>query len=305
MSRSNIVSAVIPTRNRADLVIRAVRSAFVQEYKNLEVIVVVDGPDKATVNALQRVHDRRLKIIELPNAFGAANARNIAVANATGDWVAFLDDDDEWLPEKTTLQMERANNSAFRYPIVSCQLLARTKSYELVWPRRDPYEPLSEYLLARNSWSYGEGLLSTITLLLPKDLFSQVPFQPGLRRHQDLDWVLRATRYPGAGVEFISKPLAIWHQAEQRVSISTTADWRISLEWLDSVRTLITARAYASFLATHIAPQAARVRDWKAFIVLLNKMLALGKPDWRDILLFFAMWSIPHNLRNTVRKAQR
>jgi hypothetical protein len=216
-----------------------------------------------------------------------------------------LDDDDEWLPDKTAIQMERARMSAFRYPIVSSRLFAKTKSYEIVWPRRQPYEPLCDYLLARDSWSYGDGLLSTITLLLPRDLFRQVPFRAGLRKHQDLDWVLRAAKHPGAGIEFVPAPLAIWHQAESRGSISRNADWRTSLEWLESVREDITGRAYAGFLATHVAPQAARQRDWSAFPLLLTKMLKLGKPNSRDMLVFFGMWSIPHGLRHIVRKAQR
>jgi glycosyltransferase involved in cell wall biosynthesis len=305
MTRAGTVSAVIPTRNRPDLVMRAVRSALAQQYEDMEVIVVIDGPDALTTTVLNEIHDRRLRVIALPETRGAANARNAGVASATGDWIAFLDDDDEWLPEKTSLQMESAKSSRFQYPIVSCQLFARTKSYQIVWPRRRPCEPLCNYLLARNSWSYGDGLLSTTTLLFPKDLFSQLPFRPSLRRHQDLDWVLRAAKWEGAGIEFVSKPLAVWHQAEGRASLSTTADWRLSLEWLESVRDMITGRAYASFLATHIAPQAARQGDWKAFTILLKKMVMLGKPNSRDVLLFLAMWSVPHGLRQAVRRAGR
>jgi glycosyltransferase involved in cell wall biosynthesis len=305
MTRRNKVSAIIPTRDRPDLVVRAVRSALAQTYEDLEVIVVVDGPDPATEKTLEQFGDKRLKVIALPDAVGAAQARNIAAESARGDWIAFLDDDDEWVPEKTELQMERAKSSAYRYPIVSAQLWARTSRYQLIWPRTEPHHPLSEYLLARNSWSYGEGLLSTITLLVPKDLLAAVPFRSGLKRHQDLDWVLRAAGHNGAGIEFVAKPLAIWHQAEQRKSISTGTDWRTSLEWIDGVRPIITGRAYASFLATHIAPQAAREGDWGAFSLLLERMVATGKPNSRDLLLFFGMWSVPQGIRRMVRKAAR
>jgi glycosyltransferase involved in cell wall biosynthesis len=305
MRKTTLVSAVIPTRGRPDLVVRAVRSALAQTYEDLEVIVIVDGPDRATEKALEQLGDKRLTVIALPGAVGAAQARNIAAESARGDWIAFLDDDDEWVPEKTELQMERAKGSAYRYPIVSSQLWARTSQYQLVWPRTEPHQPLSEYLLARNSWSYGDGLLSTITLLLPKDLLAAIPFQAGLKRHQDLDWVLRAAGHDGAGIEFVPKPLAIWHQAEQRKSISTGTDWRTSLEWIDSVRPIITDRAYASFLATHIAPQAAREGDWSAFPLLLERMVATGKPNSRDLLLFFGMWSVPRGIRRMVRKAAR
>ena len=235
----------------------------------------------------------------------AAQARNIGAESAGGGWIAFLDDDDEWLPEKTELQMERAKGSSYQYPIVSSQLLARTSRYQLIWPRTEPHQPLSEYLLARNSWSFGEGLLQTATLLVPKDLLAEIPFRSGLKRHQDLDWVLRAAEHKGAGIEFVAKSLAIWHQSEQRQSISTGTDWRTSLEWIDSVRPIITGRAYASFLATHIAPQAARDGDWGAFPLLLERMIATGRPNSHDLLLFFGMWSVPQGIRRMVRKAAR
>lgn len=305
MTRANTVSAVIPTRGRPGLVVRAVRSALAQTYQDLEVIVIVDGPDQATEKTLEQFEDERLKVIALPIGVGAAQARNIAAESARGDWVAFLDDDDEWVSEKIEIQMERALCSAYRYPIVSSRLWARTSRYQLVWPRTEPYHPLSEYLLARNSWSYGEGLLSTITLLLPKRLLSEVPFRSALRRHQDLDWVLRAAEHAGAGIEFVAQPLAIWHQAEHRESISSSTDWRTSLEWIDSVRQIITGRAYASFLGTHIASQAAREGEWAAFPLLLERMVKIGKPNARDLLLFFGMWSVPHGIRRVVRAAAR
>lgn len=305
MSETPVVTAVIPTRNRPQLVTRAVRTALSQTYPSMEVVTVVDGPDDLTRRALAAISDERLRVITLPRPAGSANARNVGVEAARGEWIAFLDDDDEWLPEKTELQMKAARGSAYRYPIVSSKLFARTSSYELVWPRKLPHAPLSEYLLARDDWSYGEGLLSTITLLFPKELYRLAPFQPDLVRHQDFDWVLRASRQDGAGIEFVPEPLAIWHQAEGRSSISTTADWRTSFEWVESVCGMITPRAYASFLATNVAPQAARQRDWNAFSFLLKMILTRGKPTARDVALFMGMWFAPQHLRRAIRKRGR
>ena len=283
--------------------VRAVRSALAQTYAVREVIAILDGPDPPTEKALGDIPDPRLKLLVLTAPVGAAQARNLAVECAKGDWIALLDDDDEWLPEKIELQMERARKSNFVYPIVSSELFARKSTYEVIWPRKQPTEPLSEYLLARNSWSFGEGLLSTTTLLFPKDLFDQVRFRPELRRHQDWDWILRAVKQPGAGIEFIAKPLAIWHLAEQRTSISTAVHWQSSLDWAEESRDLMTDRAYAGFLATQVAPQAARERDWRAFPFLLHKMISCGAPTARDMALFFGMWFTPANIRHAVRKA--
>jgi glycosyltransferase involved in cell wall biosynthesis len=297
MNRNNTVSAIIPTCHRPQLVQRAVRSALAQKYDDLEVVVVVDGPDSATEKALANISDKRLRVILLPEPVGTANARNLGVNAAWGDWIALLDDDDEWLPEKTVTQMNAAQHSEFLYPIVSSQLIARNSRYELVWPRTLPTKPISEYLLSRKSWSYGDGLLSTITLLIPKDLYCQVPFKPGLARHQDLDWLLRASEFAGSGIEFIPQPLAIWHQAEKRGSISITANWKASFQWLESVRETITRRAYAGFIAGHVASQAALQGEWSNLPYLLSKMITLGAPTFHDIALFLGMWCVPQGFR--------
>ena len=305
MRRNSTVSVVIHAHNRPRLVQRAVRSALAQEYADLEVVVVVDEADSVTGMVLANVPDKRLRVIELPRPVGAAEARDLGVTAAWGDWIAFLDDDDEWLPEKTTLQMKAAQSSRYLYPIVSSQIIARTSRSDLVWPRTMPFQPLSEYLLARNSWSYGEGLLSIITLLFPKDLYCQVPFKAGLERHQDLDWMLRAIEHAGAGIEFVPKPLAVWHQTEQRKSISVTADWKSSFEWLESVRETITRRAYAGFITTQVAPQAARQGEWREFPFLLDRMLTYGAPTACDIMLFLGMWCVPHGIRREVQQEGR
>ena len=79
MSSSPGVSVVIPTRSRPHLVTRAVRSALAQSINDIEVVVVMDGPDPETRTALAGVADRRLRVIELPEPGGAPNARNVGV----------------------------------------------------------------------------------------------------------------------------------------------------------------------------------------------------------------------------------
>ncbi len=93
-----LISVVIPTFNRPHIVLRAVRSALNQTMKAIAVIVVVDGSDAATEQALEAIGDSRLIVRTLPHNRGAANARNAGVEEAGSKWIAFLDDDDEWHP---------------------------------------------------------------------------------------------------------------------------------------------------------------------------------------------------------------
>src|ERR1044071_7690025 len=94
------VSVVIPTLRRPALVTRAVGSVLAQTIENIEVIVVVDGPDEDTRSALAAITDPRLRVIQLSTQGGAPHARNSGVAEARARWTALLDDDDEWLPRK-------------------------------------------------------------------------------------------------------------------------------------------------------------------------------------------------------------
>ncbi|NUB14970.1 glycosyltransferase, partial [Azospirillum brasilense] len=114
------VSAVIPTRNRPHLVLKAVESVRAQTLKDVEIVVVVDGPDPATVAALEAVEDRRLRIVQNPASLGPAGARNAGVQAALGAWIAFLDDDDSWAPEKLERQLAAAKAAGAKLPVGAC-----------------------------------------------------------------------------------------------------------------------------------------------------------------------------------------
>ncbi len=298
-----IVSVVIPTRNRSHLILRAVRSALAQSLKLIEVIVVVDGPDVTTVRTLDQIDDSRLRIVKLPVSMGGAAARNAGVNEARGTWIAFLDDDDEWLSQKLELQIAAAKGSDHAFPIVACRLIARTPKGEFMWPRRllTRSEPLSEYLLARNTLFQGEGLIQTSMLLTKKYLLQKVPFRSDLQRHQEWDWLLHVSALEGVGFEFVPQPLAIWYAEEKRTSISGKNNWSYSLNWIQERRHLVTPRAYAAFVMTVVSSLAAREGDRQAFWTLLREAMQSGRPKPIDFLLYVGMWLIPQDTRRQLR----
>ena len=100
-----LVSVVIPTLDRPKLLLRAIDSVLRQTYEKIEVIVVVDRPDPDTISAVRAVNDPRLQLIVNPQPSTAAGARNAGADHARGEWIAFLDDDDEWLPSKLERQI--------------------------------------------------------------------------------------------------------------------------------------------------------------------------------------------------------
>ncbi|MFC5367586.1 glycosyltransferase family 2 protein [Salinirubrum litoreum] len=101
-----LVSVVIPTYNRADVLPRAVETALDQTLTDIEVIVVDDASTDETLAVLEEYDDPRLTVLEHETNSGASAARNTGIAVAEGDYVALLDSDDEWAPEKLERQVE-------------------------------------------------------------------------------------------------------------------------------------------------------------------------------------------------------
>jgi glycosyltransferase involved in cell wall biosynthesis len=299
-----LISVIIPTFRRPQLVLRAVRSVLCQTLRELELIVVVDGDDGETRKALASIADPRLRVMALPERIGSAAARNVGVGEARTGWIAFLDDDDEWFPQKLKIQLETAEQCSSPHPIVSCRFIARSEEGDLIWPRRTPAagEPISEYLFCQNGIRGGEGLVLPSTLLTTKELMLQVPFRADLPRHNDVDWLLRATGVPSAGIMFVSQiePQAVWHIETNRARISNTSDWRYSLGWIEENRALVTARAYASFLLIWVSSTAARGRGWHAFWLLPWRALQKGEPRAVDFLAHLMIWLVPRSIRNRI-----
>ena len=296
-----LVSIVIPTRHRPDLVVRAVRSALNQTLQAIELIVIVDGPDEETIAALGEIQDSRLRIKAMPDNLGPAEARNAGVRESRCQWVAFLDHDDEWLPEKLEIQLQFARKCTHQYPIIGCRLIVRYEKRDLVWPKRfpRPNEPMSDYLFCRTQFFGGEGNLQTSMIFTARALLQIVPFTKESQSHDDIDWVLRATMLPGAEVQFVPKsaPLAIWHRDDTRSTISSKTNWRFSLEWVNQNRGLFTKRAYASFLMTWVSANAIQEGDRKESLLLLRHAYRYGKPSVFDVILFWGIWLFPPKMR--------
>jgi len=312
LNEPELVTAVVPTRNRPGLVVKAVQSALRQTHPSMEVVVVIDGPDPTTDLAIERalaeIHDARLHIFPLAANVGGAEARNIGVRAARGRWIAFLDDDDEWLPGKIALQLAvaRANETAF--PVISSRLLVRTPGGDFCRPLRayHPGTPVSEHLFCRHGFADGPYAMQTSTLLVPRDLLFAVPFRRGLKRHQDWDWLLRAASHPGVGFHVVSEPLTIFRVEEARSSVSRSLDWEFSLQWAREMRSHFTPRAWSFFVATECLTRAIKSRPGAAVYARLAwEFIAGGSPTLHSLAWLGAFACFPRSLRTRLRQFVR
>lgn len=198
-----LVSVVIPTYNRASYLGDAIDSVLQQTYANYEVIVVDDGSTDGTDNLIQ-TYGQRVRYIREKNQ-GVSVARNEGVRISGGDYIAFLDSDDIWMPDKLGRQISLLN----RFP--ECDL-----SFSPAWivnARLDRIQgfPLFGGLAANEitlERLYLTDIILIPTVLLRRDVFWAVGgFDPDIRFGEDWLFVLRLLSR-GALVAYLSEPLA-------------------------------------------------------------------------------------------------
>jgi glycosyltransferase involved in cell wall biosynthesis len=106
------VSVIIPTHNRAEFLRSAITSVLNQTFQDFEIVIIDDASKDHTREVIASFNDVRIKVIHKQAGQGAAGSRNIGIMNAKYEYIAFLDDDDEWLPEKLKIQACLLNNSS-------------------------------------------------------------------------------------------------------------------------------------------------------------------------------------------------
>jgi glycosyltransferase involved in cell wall biosynthesis len=137
-----LVSCIITTKDRPDVVIRAVKSVLQQSYRNIE-IILVDDSDGGDTQKIIPQFAKQIKYIKNEKSRGACYSRNVGLSEARGDFIALLDDDDFWMPKK----IERQLQLAMKYPLVGCNYVSYIgrKKYYMQQPEFVNYEDMLYY----------------------------------------------------------------------------------------------------------------------------------------------------------------
>jgi len=292
-----MVSIVIPTYRRVPEMLRAVKSALAQTYRDIEVIVVADGPDAEARSAVEAIGeaDARVHYVELTVNSGPAQARNAGVHASRGEWLAFLDDDDAMLPHRVERQMLVADASRPQR-MIACRAIYRHDGREDVWPVRamGEQEDLADYLLLRPSLLGRPGVILLGMLLVHRSIFDAVPFSTH-KDHEDWAWLLDAWHWAGARVEFIWEPLVVYNIATETQSRSRRTNWKDSLAWAEAYRAWIGDAAFCSFLSTKVALKAKRAGDWPG-LRLVASLLRSNRPRLLDRMFLLGVQVLPRSV---------
>ena len=101
----NLVSIITPSYNASKFIEECIRSVLDQSYTNWELIIVDDCSSDNSCEMIRKYNDKRIQLFELDSNVGAAEARNVAIRQAKGKYIAFLDSDDLWEPQKLEKQI--------------------------------------------------------------------------------------------------------------------------------------------------------------------------------------------------------
>lgn len=209
---STTISVVIPVYNNSEYIARTIESVLAQTHKPDEIIVVDDGSTDETRQKVTR-YEPKVKYIYQTNA-GASAARNTGIKTSSGEWIAFLDGDDEWLPEYLQKQLALLERNP--------QLVWTTANYLRCFCNEDRKVDADEAhkadILGGKEYfdSYFEAYLNktrgwTGTMIIKRDVFEETGFfREGQIRFNDEDmWWRIAYRFSQIG--YIAEPLAIYH----------------------------------------------------------------------------------------------
>ncbi|NQT32168.1 MAG: glycosyltransferase [Candidatus Omnitrophica bacterium] len=186
------VSVIISTCNRAHLVGRAIKSVLMQTFRNFELIVVDDASEDNTGEVVKSFQDERIKYVRHGSNEGAPHARNEGIKLAQGEYIAFLDDDDEWMTEKLEKQLNKIKTSPSKVGVIYSGIEVIEDGESDIGIKKCPeYKgDLRNQLLKRST----VGSVSKV--LVKRECFDKAGmFDENLRSCQDWDMWLRISKY--------------------------------------------------------------------------------------------------------------
>jgi glycosyltransferase involved in cell wall biosynthesis len=201
-----MISVILPTYNRAHTLKQAINSVTAQTYSEYELIIVDDGSSDGTQKLVEELHDPKCIFIRLENNSGQANARNEGIKVASGEYIAFIDSDDEWLPDKNEKQIEflEKHNVDMVYSDVKA-VLPNGESYIIKSPKST-----RKTIISNDGFDYqGRNIFLQSCIIKASTLINFKLFDTDLRSLEDLDFFTRylmvynAKRFP--------EPVFIYH----------------------------------------------------------------------------------------------
>lgn len=226
MAYHDLVSIIIPAHNAESTIARALESCFAQNYESFEVCVCVDHCNDGTELLLKKIGDKRLKVTTNFDDSGAANARNAAISLANGRYLAFLDADDEMLPDRLRKQVEALNGEHKGLCYGNYYVEKNDGSVFLFRPKKN----------ATYSSLLKTNFIGCSTVMVDRNVVPDFHFPNNAPKREDVAaWLDTLQKYPRVGV-YLDEAVSRYHVGES--SVSSSKKRMIKYQWLLYRKTL-------------------------------------------------------------------
>lgn len=225
-----MISVIIPTHNRDNLIKRAIYSVLQQNYEDFEIIVVSDGSTDKTKEVVEEIskHDNRVHLLHYEQSKGGNYARNIGIDYSKGEFIAFLDDDDEWLEDKLRKQLDVFNMDkeiGLVYTGVKCIYVNEAVEYLSI---PSIYGNLNKTILFENC------IGTTSSVMVRREMFEKAgKFDLNLEALQDFELWIRICQVTKVGV--VSEALVKYYNYTGSTQISSiTNKYEKAFEYINA-----------------------------------------------------------------------
>lgn len=213
---SNLVSVVIPAYNCSQTIGDTVRSVLAQTHDNLEIIIVNDCSTDNSAETIDEIckSDNRVKLINLTKNFGGPGGpRNVGVRHSQGEWIAFLDSDDIWAPDKLEIQLELILNENKLFICTAMKDFKDTSQLKFSEISATQFKNIDfKTLLFRNQ-------IPTSSVLVSAELVGSNPFNESLsyKAREDYDCWLRCHEQIDSSIKIL-EPLVGYRISDGQIS---------------------------------------------------------------------------------------
>ena len=248
-----LVSVVMPIHNRAQYVQPTINSVLNQTFKNFELIIVDDKSDDIIQleKLVDEISDERLKLLKLLSKENGSIARNTGIDNAKGSYIAFIDSDDLWYPNKLESYInaleDTSNHTIFYSRINLNEKISPMKSIK-------SNQLISDYLFIDDEH------IHTSTLFLSTSFAKQIRFDPKHIKHQDYGFLFDAESR--ANFKFIDKELASISADTNLVHLGRMFNPDFSIFFRDKYKNSFSKKSFSEFTVRRIISPAVREKKY-------------------------------------------
>lgn len=220
MAKSPSVSVILPTYNRAELLVRAIQSVLAQTYEDFELIVIDDASTDNTEEVVKSLSDPRLRFIQHDVNRGGAAARNTGIKVAQASLIAFQDSDDEWMPQKLEKQVTVLKNARPEVGVVYTDLWRIQGEERTHW--RFPSITPEDGIVYDRALERVFCKISIVTALIRKECIDEVDlFDERFPRLQDAELFVKLSKH--SRFCHLPEPLVNYFATENSISSNVQA----------------------------------------------------------------------------------